>query len=213
VSFESLVPLNSQYVRIPSMLSYLVFAREITTVRCGLCATTKRRSFQIKSAWHPRAVLNYAGFAANVSTACTRTLSCKSLVCHALVSALLTQRCHRGRFLMKSVDHFVRRSREFYLYKRRQAAMPTLPSNHDAIQQRADVETPEQGSCIVSMIAPSNPRLALMPRGHHRLCSSCTGEVFNHGRGSPITMLLRSYALVDWLVWFAWVELHFFKLV
>ena len=36
----------------------------------------------------------------------------------------------------------------------------------------AAVETPEEDSCIVCMIAPRDPRLALVPCGHHRFCPS-----------------------------------------
>jgi len=55
-----------------------------------------------------------------------------------------------------------------------QAMSDSDDSADDGDKQRAilaaAVETPEEDSCIVCMLALSNPPLALVPCGHHRFC-------------------------------------------
>ena len=53
-------------------------------------------------------------------------------------------------------------------------------------------------NCDVCLVAPMDPRIALVPCGHRRFCGPCAEEVHNRGLccpmcRSPIQMLLRLF--------------------
>ena len=41
-------------------------------------------------------------------------------------------------------------------------------------------------NCEMCLIEPRNPRLALVPCGHRRFCSTCANRVRDEGHGCPI---------------------------
>jgi len=57
-------------------------------------------------------------------------------------------------------------------------------------------------NCEVCLVAPMDPRIALVPCGHRRFCGPCAEEVQNRGLccpmcRSPIQMLLRLFNCVS----------------
>jgi hypothetical protein len=67
--------------------------------------------------------------------------------------------------------------------------------------QDSDVDRDDGGlddKCDVCLMNKRDPRIALVPCGHQRFCSTCAAEVERQGRGcpvcrTPIQMLLRLY--------------------
>jgi len=71
--------------------------------------------------------------------------------------------------------------------------VPTASSN---IAPSAAVQPPDL--CEVCHVEERDPRHALVPCGHQRLCASCAARVEEEARGcllyrTPITMVLRLY--------------------
>ena len=67
----------------------------------------------------------------------------------------------------------------------------------DAVETDSHVDTPEMDSdnCEVCLIAPRNPRIALVPFGHQRFCSTCANRVRDEGRACPICRTDISFVL------------------
>jgi len=64
-------------------------------------------------------------------------------------------------------------------------------------QTDSQVDTPEtdNDNCEVCLIAPRNPRIALVPCGHQRFCSMCADRVRDDGRGCHICRTDISFVL------------------
>jgi len=60
------------------------------------------------------------------------------------------------------------------------------PSNSQTDSQVVDTPQTNDDNCEVCLIAPRNPRVALVPCGHQRFCIDCANCVHDQGRGCPI---------------------------
>ena len=63
------------------------------------------------------------------------------------------------------------------------------PSNSQADSQVVDTPQTNDDNCEVCLIAPRNPRVALVPCGHQRFCIDCANRVHDQGRGCPIRII------------------------
>jgi len=61
-------------------------------------------------------------------------------------------------------------------------------SNRDteATVDTEDTERINDDCCEVCLLVPREQRIAPVPCGHQRFCTSCATEVHNQGRGCPI---------------------------
>jgi len=64
-------------------------------------------------------------------------------------------------------------------------------------QTDSQVDTPEtdNDNCEVCLIAPHNPRIALVPCGHQRFCSTSADRVRDEGRGCSVCRTEISFVL------------------
>jgi len=92
------------------------------------------------------------------------------------------------------------------LGRRRRRLWSCWCGRHRQPQTDSQFDTPETDNenCEVCLIAHRNPRIALVPCGHQRFCSTCADRVRDEGRGCLICRTDISFVLnlywSDWTV-------------